>query len=72
MRSLFTDDIPGAVSRNLYYDKKLYLYKHNKEIERYGHKNPEEKRVFEWYSPIKRMIEPIDKDGSIIKPHNLT
>lgn len=46
MRSLFTDDIPGAVSRNLYYDKKLYLYKHNKEIERYGHKNPEEKRVF--------------------------
>jgi hypothetical protein len=71
MRSLFTDDIPGAKPRHLYYEKELYLQRHLKEIERFGHKNPEQARVFEWYSPVKKMVEPIDKDNSIIKPHNL-
>jgi hypothetical protein len=27
--------------------------------------------VFEWYTPLKPMVEPIDKDSSIVKPHNL-
>ncbi len=40
MRSLFTDDIPGARPRNLYYDKELYLQKHLKEVELFGPKNP--------------------------------
>jgi hypothetical protein len=70
MRSLFTEDIPGAVPRNRYYDKELYLQKHLKEIERFGPKNPEYRRVFEWYDPVKRVVEPIDKDQGIIKPHN--
>lgn len=71
MRSLFTEDIPGAKPRNRYYDKELYRQNHLKEIERFGPKNPEQKRVFEWYTPIKQMVEPIDKDNSIVKPHSL-
>jgi len=49
MRSLFTTDIPGAVPTNRYYDKHLYLERHLKEVERFGPKNPEHKRVFEWH-----------------------
>lgn len=52
MRSLFTEDIPGALPRNRYYDKQLYLEKHLKEVERFGPKNPEHKRVFEWHQPV--------------------
>lgn len=70
MRSLFTEDIPGAVPRNRYYDKELYLQRHLKEIERFGPKNPEYRRVFEWYDPVKRVADPIDRDEGIIKPHN--
>ena len=59
MRSLFTTDIPGAVPRNLYYDKELYLKKHQEEIERFGPKNPEHKRVIEWHRPREKIIDPI-------------
>lgn len=27
--------------------------------------------MFEWYTPIKQMVEPIDRDSSIVKPHSL-
>ena len=39
MRSLFTSDIPGAVPRNRYYDKELFIKKHKEEIERFGPHN---------------------------------
>ncbi len=45
MRSLFTNDIPGAVPRHRYYEKELYLRRHLEEVERFGRKNPEQKRV---------------------------
>lgn len=51
MRSLFTEDIPGAKPKHQYYDKALYFKKHIEEVSRHGRKNPEEKRVFEWYTP---------------------
>ena len=70
MRSLFTSDIPGAVPRNRYYDKELYFKKHLEEIDRFGPKNPEYKRVFEWYSPPKKVQDPLIKNESIIKPHS--
>lgn len=25
--------------------------------------------MFEWYTPIKKMVEPLDKDISVVKPH---
>lgn len=27
--------------------------------------------MFEWYTPVKKMVEPLDKDSTIIKPHSL-
>ena len=69
MRSLFTEDIPGARPRNRYYSKELYLQRHNLEIQRYARKNPEDKRVIEWYTPIKKMVEPLDKNIEVVKPH---
>jgi hypothetical protein len=56
MRSLFTEDIQGASPTHRYYDKSIIFERHQKEIERFGKKNPEEKRVIEWYSPQKRKV----------------
>lgn len=27
--------------------------------------------MIEWYTPVKKMVEPLDKDSTIIKPHSL-
>ncbi len=70
MRSLFTTDIPGAVPSNRYYDKELYRKRHLEEVQRFGPKNPEDRRVIEWYNPPKKVVEPLEKDSSIVKPHN--
>ena len=39
MRSLYTDDIPGAKPTIRYYDKSLIRYRHEEEIARFGNKN---------------------------------
>lgn len=27
--------------------------------------------MIEWYTPVKKMVEPLDKDSTIVKPHSL-
>lgn len=57
MRSLYTEDIPGAKPTIRYYDKSLIRYRHIEEIDRFGNK---QKRIIDWYEPLKRHVEPID------------
>ena len=59
MRSLYTQDIPGASPQIHYYNKSLIRHRHLEEVERFGNK---EKRIMEWYKPLPRHQEPIDKE----------
>lgn len=59
MRSLYTDDIPGANPAIRYYEKSLIRYRHEEEINRFGNKKS---RVIDWYHPKDRHVEPIDKE----------
>jgi hypothetical protein len=68
MRSLFLDDIPGkplnyagARPAKRVYDKSSIRAKHNEEIYRFG--TNLEQRYIDWYSPPKRNIQPLEKDG---------
>lgn len=58
MRSLYTQDIPGATPAIRYYDKSLHRYRHEEEMERFGNK---ERRIIDWHLPRERHTEPIDK-----------
>lgn len=40
-------------------------------MERFGPKSPEHRRIIEWYNPPKKAVEPLDKNSSIVKPHNM-
>ena len=59
MRSLYTEDIPGANPQIHYYNKSLIRHRHLEEVERFGNK---QKRVIDWYHPRPRHQEPIDRD----------
>lgn len=55
----------GAQPKRHVYLKESYRAKHNQEILRFA-RNPEEKRLIDWYVPPKKFKQPIDKlDESI-------
>ena len=58
MRALYTDDIEGAKPTIRYYDKSLIRHRHLEEVERFGNKD---KRIIDWYYPIQRHVEPLEK-----------
>lgn len=60
MRSLYTYDIPGANPTIRYYDKSLIRHRHEEEIDRFANK---QKRIIDWYHPLARHVEPVDKDS---------
>ena len=59
MRSLYTNDIPGALPTIRYYEKSLIRARHEEEIARFGNK---QNRIIDWYQPREKHVEPIDKD----------
>lgn len=64
MRSLYTDDIPGAKPTIRYYDKVLLRQRHQEEILRFADK---QKRIIDWYHPLARHVEPIEKQSFALK-----
>ena len=46
MRSLYTNDIPGALPTIRYYEKSLIRARHEDEIARFGNK---QNRIIDWY-----------------------
>ena len=68
MRSLYVDDIAGKLSnytgtkpKKLVFDKSIYRAKHQEEISRHG-RNPEEKRIIDWYLSPRRPYQPVDRE----------
>ena len=66
MRSLYNEDIPGTIMImrgakpvKRVYDKSLIRARHNEEIDRFG-SNPEH-RIIDWYYPVKKVPEPLDR-----------
>ena len=51
----------GAKPTKRVYDKRIYSQRHQEEIRRFA-RNPEEKRIIDWYSPPKKMTEPLDRN----------
>lgn len=64
MRSLYTYDIPGANPTIRYYEKSLISQRHVEEINRFGNK---QKRIIDWYEPLPRHEEPIEKPDFPLK-----
>jgi hypothetical protein len=58
MRSLYTNDIPGATPTIRYYDKSLIRAKHQEEIARFGDK---QKRIIDWHTPRQIHQEPLER-----------
>ena len=58
MRSLYTNDIPGATPAIRNYQKSLIRERHQEEIERFGDK---QRRVIDWHTPRERHMEPLER-----------
>jgi hypothetical protein len=58
MRSLYTNDIPGATPTIRYYQKSLIRERHEEEMARFGDK---QRRVIDWHTPRERHTEPLER-----------